>query len=572
MFDRTQYMRDYRLKKKAEKAATQKPKIIKTAAERSKEYRERLKLKRLSAEIGNEQHNSTAKTAAERSREYRERQKLKIQSAIENGQPSISTTKSQAERCREYRKRLKLKKQSVEINNEQPSTSKTAAERSKEYRDRQKLKRLSEGFEIGRPNIFIMKSQAERCREYRKRQKLKRQLGEIVRPSTSKTASERGKEYRERQKLKRQFEIVNDYSLANVEFNTDDVGYGVENRRDEKLVNMFPTPRLTGFKVEVDPLCTTSDEDDIDHHHLDSLSTSVNSSACSELSLDNCYDELLKEETFLGLSSDACSVLVKKEECLDISSDVCSVLVKEEERIGLISSQNCDVSVKQEVCSMESSNSHSNCRSVVSSNDYSFAVKEETSSGLSLANCDVLVKQERVNDQDDFEKSYERLRGEPAGEQCPLKKIARDFCNGQNLLPTLTPPSSPRSVSDHSNDSSSEGEFDTTTTMDTEGQSMIRTLLTDVKHSKLKKYRCKVMGCKRVFTKSWYLKIHERRHTGDKPHKCSWNECDWSFARFDELARHYSSKHTGAKPLKCHYCNRSFSRFDHLTIHMKRHV
>lgn len=418
MFDRTQYMRDYRLKKKAEKAVTQKPKIIKTAAERSKEYRERLKLKRfLSEELGNEQHNNTAKTAAERSREYRERQKLKMQSEIEIGQPSISTTKSQAERCREYRKRLKLKRQS-EINNE-PSTSKTAAERSKEYRDRQKLKKLSERFENGRPSILTMKSQAERCREYRKRQKLKRQLGEIVRPSTSKTASERGKKYQEQQKLKRQFEIVNDYSLENVEFNTCDVGYRMENLRDEKLNSMFPTPRLTGFKVEVD-------EDDIDHHHLDSLNTSVNSSTCSELSLDNCYDELPKKKTFLRLSSDACSVLVKEEECLDIPSE------------------NCDVPGKQEACSMLSLNYDS----VISSNVCFVRIKEETSLDLSLDNCDVLVKQELVNDQDKFENSSERLRGEPAGLQCPLKIIPRDFCNGQSILPTLTPPSSPRSVPD----------------------------------------------------------------------------------------------------------------------------
>lgn len=58
--------------------------------------------------------------------------------------------------------------------------------------------------------------------------------------------------------------------------------------------------------------------------------------------------------------------------------------------------------------------------------------------------------------------------------------------------------------------------------------------------------------------------------TGEKPYKCTWEGCDWRFARSDELTRHYR-KHTGAKPFQCGVCNRSFSRSDHLALHMKRH-
>ena len=58
---------------------------------------------------------------------------------------------------------------------------------------------------------------------------------------------------------------------------------------------------------------------------------------------------------------------------------------------------------------------------------------------------------------------------------------------------------------------------------------------------------------------------------GEKPFKCVWKDCNRSFARSDELARHKRS-HTGERKFECPLCSRKFMRSDHLTKHAKRHM
>ncbi|XP_017781421.1 PREDICTED: protein suppressor of hairy wing-like isoform X2 [Nicrophorus vespilloides] len=83
-------------------------------------------------------------------------------------------------------------------------------------------------------------------------------------------------------------------------------------------------------------------------------------------------------------------------------------------------------------------------------------------------------------------------------------------------------------------------------------------------HTGEKPYQC--MQCKRRFAAKETLNRHMRTHTGDKPHKCTY--CGKAFIQAAQLRAHIFH-HTGENAFTCPHCNRAFNRRIRLTTHIK---
>ncbi|KAJ3200987.1 hypothetical protein HK099_002441, partial [Clydaea vesicula] len=86
-----------------------------------------------------------------------------------------------------------------------------------------------------------------------------------------------------------------------------------------------------------------------------------------------------------------------------------------------------------------------------------------------------------------------------------------------------------------------------------------------------KVYVCDHENCDKTFVQLAHLRIHQRKHTGEKPFKCSFENCEKQFTQLGNLRTH-ERKHTGEKPFKCNFpgCNKSFSQMG-ITHQCKSH-
>ncbi|XP_068715582.1 transcriptional activator GLI3-like isoform X1 [Montipora foliosa] len=76
---------------------------------------------------------------------------------------------------------------------------------------------------------------------------------------------------------------------------------------------------------------------------------------------------------------------------------------------------------------------------------------------------------------------------------------------------------------------------------------------------------------KKPFKAQYMLVVHMRRHTGEKPHKCSYVGCSKAYSRLENLKTHLRS-HTGERPYVCEVegCNKAFSNASDRAKHQNR--
>ena len=86
-------------------------------------------------------------------------------------------------------------------------------------------------------------------------------------------------------------------------------------------------------------------------------------------------------------------------------------------------------------------------------------------------------------------------------------------------------------------------------------------------HTAKRSYKC--LACSKSFLGSSDLKRHIRIHTGEKPFECP--TCHKSFSQRPTLISHFRT-HTGERPYECQACHKSFTEVSALKYHIRTHT
>ncbi|KAH8278334.1 hypothetical protein KR026_009430, partial [Drosophila bipectinata] len=103
---------------------------------------------------------------------------------------------------------------------------------------------------------------------------------------------------------------------------------------------------------------------------------------------------------------------------------------------------------------------------------------------------------------------------------------------------------------------------------------LVRHINNDHIQTNKKAFVCRWENCSRgekPFKAQYMLVVHMRRHTGEKPHKCTFEGCCKAYSRLENLKTHLRS-HTGEKPYTCEYpgCSKAFSNASDRAKHQNR--